>query len=665
MAANIFSTQHFDDNVKLQFGEHTNGEADFTIFHNAPSSVSTSNIISAIRNAGGAGPTPKPIKILADEINFIGQNDNLADFVETSSGNSVVKLYANSSVKFETTSVGVTVTGSATISTINNPNSDTDKFLVSNGGLVGFRTGAEVRSDIGAGTGNGTVTSVGLTMPSAFTVSSSPVTTSGTIAVTGAGTTSQYIRGDGSLATFSPGTMSSWIIETDSGAGSSQTISDGNTIDLIGGTGITTSNSGYNLTIDVDNTVVVTSGSQTINGTKTFGTVPDVGTRGLSDNTTFAASTAWVQGQNYGTVSSVALTETGSALTITGSPITTSGTINIAGAGSASQVILGNLTLATLPVDGVTSVGSGAGLTGGTITSTGSLAVDYTATGLIADCPGGTGSPDENDLIMIGLDSSSSGETRTYEIQEITSLAPQGTVTSVGITAGTGISVSGSPITSSGNITVTALNNGTVTSVSAANPTTGASTNNPLTISGSTTVNPTVNFNRLAVANLPNLVETETSTAVGGGVTTGTWNSNTQLDKTSNTNNSYQGEIVYFGTAASSPLAQGKLYIYTATDGQWAAAKADAVGTSAGLLAIALGTTVSAGMLTRGMYTNSYTTTGSSNGSVLYIDSVNAGSMTHEPPSGTGKFVRIIGTQLDSTNGQIFFHPDNTFIELS
>jgi hypothetical protein len=51
----------------------------------------------------------------------------------------------------------------------------------------------------------GTVTSVGLSMPSAFSVSSSPITTSGTIAVTGAGTTSQYVRGDGSLATYNPG----------------------------------------------------------------------------------------------------------------------------------------------------------------------------------------------------------------------------------------------------------------------------------------------------------------------------------------------------------------------------------------------------------------------------------------------------------------------------
>jgi len=48
----------------------------------------------------------------------------------------------------------------------------------------------------------GTVTSVGLSMPPAFSVASSPITSSGTIAVTGAGLASQYIRGDGQLADF-------------------------------------------------------------------------------------------------------------------------------------------------------------------------------------------------------------------------------------------------------------------------------------------------------------------------------------------------------------------------------------------------------------------------------------------------------------------------------
>ena len=51
----------------------------------------------------------------------------------------------------------------------------------------------------------GTVTSVDLSMPPAFTVSNNPITGAGTIAVVGAGTASQYIRGDGQLATFPSG----------------------------------------------------------------------------------------------------------------------------------------------------------------------------------------------------------------------------------------------------------------------------------------------------------------------------------------------------------------------------------------------------------------------------------------------------------------------------
>ena len=44
--------------------------------------------------------------------------------------------------------------------------------------------------------------SVGLSMPSAFNVANTPLTSNGTIAVTGAGTVAQYVRGDGSLADF-------------------------------------------------------------------------------------------------------------------------------------------------------------------------------------------------------------------------------------------------------------------------------------------------------------------------------------------------------------------------------------------------------------------------------------------------------------------------------
>ena len=60
----------------------------------------------------------------------------------------------------------ITSAGAYKIPSIVNAGTDTDKFLVlDTDGNVDFRTGAEVRSDIGAGTGSGTVTGVGATSP--------------------------------------------------------------------------------------------------------------------------------------------------------------------------------------------------------------------------------------------------------------------------------------------------------------------------------------------------------------------------------------------------------------------------------------------------------------------------------------------------------------------
>jgi hypothetical protein len=51
------------------------------------------------------------------------------------------------------------------------------------------------------GGGGGTVTSVAVSVPSGLSVSGSPITTSGTIVISGAGTTSQYLDGTGALQT--------------------------------------------------------------------------------------------------------------------------------------------------------------------------------------------------------------------------------------------------------------------------------------------------------------------------------------------------------------------------------------------------------------------------------------------------------------------------------
>lgn len=85
----------------------------------------------------------------------------------------------------------------------------------------------------------------------------------------------------------------------------------------------------------------------------------------------------------------------------------------------------------------VTSITAGTGLTGGTITTTGTIAL--ATSGVSA----GT---------YQGITVDTYG--RVTSAQDMGYTTNEGTVTSVGITQGTGITVSGSPITTSGNITV-------------------------------------------------------------------------------------------------------------------------------------------------------------------------------------------------------------------
>jgi hypothetical protein len=96
------------------------------------------------------------------------------------------------------TSVGLTSTGNDAITITGSP-------ITTSGNInLGF---AGTNLQYINGTGDLTtfptlISSIGLSMPSAFSVANSPLTANGTIAVTGAGYPSQYIRGDGTLADF-------------------------------------------------------------------------------------------------------------------------------------------------------------------------------------------------------------------------------------------------------------------------------------------------------------------------------------------------------------------------------------------------------------------------------------------------------------------------------
>jgi hypothetical protein len=119
----------------------------------------------------------------------------------------------------------------------------------------------------GGGGGSGTVTSVGLSVPSpanpAFSVSGSPVTTSGTFSIAANGTTLQYIDGTGALKTFPsvPKTLADLIVGTAKGDliewdGSKWEIIPGIELDKITDVAITTATNGqilqYNGTVWVN-----------------------------------------------------------------------------------------------------------------------------------------------------------------------------------------------------------------------------------------------------------------------------------------------------------------------------------------------------------------------------------------------------------------------------
>jgi fibronectin-binding autotransporter adhesin len=327
--------------------------------------------------AGGTGISTSAGTTDTLTITNDGVTSNVAGTGISVSGPTGAVTITNSGVTSVTGSTGVDVntsTGSVTftldLSELTTSTSDADgdffavvdssnaqkKLTKGNINLSGFN------NDSGFTSNTGTVTSVGLSAPAAFSVSGSPVTGSGTLALTGAGTSAQVILGDGTLGTYTTGDITG----------------------VTAGTGLSGGGTSGTVTLNFDGNSLSTSG--TLVGTDDLVVVDGTASRKTQISTIplsiFNNDAGWTS--NAGTVTSVA-TSSGTFVDITGGTITGSGTItgdlSATGTPSASTFLRGDNTWATPGGGGtVTSVASGTGLTGGPITSSGTLSVDYVGT---------------------------------------------------------------------------------------------------------------------------------------------------------------------------------------------------------------------------------------------------------------------------------------------
>jgi len=666
------------------------------------------------------------------------------------------------------------VEGTATINTIDVVGSDTDKFLMSDGGVVKYVTGTNLRSYIGAGTGSGdgTVTSVNVkTDGDALDTASNSITGSGTCTIPWQGSSSQYVNGEGNLvalstlpqgditnvSTTSPigggGSSGSVTITHDSQADtettSSETLTSADTFTAY--TSVTTNATGHvtghNLKTYTLPTSVTSSGVTSITFTSDSGSTSAVTSTGTIDieggtnvTTSATGSTVTINStdQYTGTVTSIA---TGSGLT--GGTITTSGTLSHADTSSQASVdnsgrtfiqditldTFGHVTGITSATDSdtydgtVTSITAGTGLDGGTITGSGTIdladtavtAASYTNASITVDAQGrltaASSGSDAQGVTSITFTSDSGStsaitSTGTIDIAGGTNVTTSatgstvtinstdqytGTVTSVGITAGTGISVSGSPVTGSGSITVTNTAPATIDGSGASTRLAYWSDSDTLTSNAGLTYAAADHLTTTSQVRVGDGTKSAPSYSFDGDRNTGMYSGGTDIvafsaggntsllvesDKiTAKTNivledtnieesvtlgsGETSGTIIKFGDAASKTA--GKYYVWQ-SNSAWGETTPD--GNATGLLAVSLGTGSSTattnGMLLRGvLYDASH---GFTIGAPLYLSDTD-GTVTITPPTDGGYIVRVVGYALDTNH--IYFCPDNTFIELS
>jgi hypothetical protein len=180
-------------------------------FDNVGSYTVNSDGKLSINNSNGNDETEFGSDNLNAFVRYTDTANNYSAEITASGESSILNTQAGLAVtnQFGTLAIGIGVDGGAFPFTQNAVIIKTpavDSLTATAGDVLTLVDAASGKVEFAVAGGSGTVTSVGLTMPAptnaAFSVTGSPVTTSGTLAVGANGTVDQYIDGTGALRTL-------------------------------------------------------------------------------------------------------------------------------------------------------------------------------------------------------------------------------------------------------------------------------------------------------------------------------------------------------------------------------------------------------------------------------------------------------------------------------